>query len=475
MSARLLPPPAPLSESVKPFIAVEAGTVVLRNVGLIDGTGAAPADNRTIILEDGRISVIGGPDQSVPDGATVLDLEGHTVLPGIVGMHEHLFYIARPNVKTDGTFDKPAVLAPQMSFSAPRMYLALGVTTLRTAGSVEPYADLNLKADIDAGLIPGPHMDVTGPYLEGPPGVTVQQHRLTSPEDARKLVAYWSDMGVTSFKAYEHIKSAELKAAIEEAHARGIKVTGHLCAVTYPEAIELGIDNLEHGFWVNTQLAPGKEPDSCPANGGTATLAAMRQGSPERQALIESLVEADVALTSTLATFEWHSLGYKVLPLAALDALTADARKDYFYLFQQSISLPHEIRQKLDQIWQIETGLELEFFRAGGLLLVGSDSTGSGQSLPGFGTLRAIELLVESGFTPSEAIQAATLNGAIYLGVDDRIGSVEVGKNADLVVVRGNPADNFADIRNVETVFKDGVGYDSGKLLASVRGKYGQY
>lgn len=269
ISARILPPPVEPGPAVQAFISVAGPITVLRNVRIIDGTGAAAVEDRTMVINNGIISAIGGSDLATPDGANELDLSGHTVMPGIVGMHDHLFYIARPNLHTDGSFDQPAVLAPQMSFSAPRMYLALGVTTLRTTGSVEPYADLNLKADIDAGLYPGPHLDVTGPYLEGPPGVTVQQHRLTGPDDARKQVAYWADMGVTSFKVYERIKRDELAATIEEAHARGIKVTGHLCSITYPEAIELGIDNLEHGFFVN--IAEGKNADLVVINGDPAS------------------------------------------------------------------------------------------------------------------------------------------------------------------------------------------------------------
>ena len=170
---------------------------------------------------------------------TVLDLHGYTVMPGIVGMHNHLFYIARPNENSQWNFEPP-VLVPQMTFSAPRLYLAGGVTTMRTTGSVETYADLNLKRAIDEGKLPGPHIDVTGPYLEGPNSYFLQMHQLSGPDEARQMVDYWADRGVTSFKAYMNITRAELKAAIDAAHKRGIKVTGHLCSVTYKEAAELG-------------------------------------------------------------------------------------------------------------------------------------------------------------------------------------------------------------------------------------------
>ena len=119
--------------------------------------------------------------------------------------------------------------------------------------------------------------------------------------------------------------------------------------------------------------------------------------------------------------------------------------------------------------------LEHEFALAGGLLLAGPDPTGDGGVLPGFGDQREIELLVAAGFTPVEAIKIATLNGATYLGKQDQIGSLAVGKNADIVVIKGNPAAHIEDVEKVEIVFKDGVGYDPEKLLDSVKGRYGEY
>jgi hypothetical protein len=120
-----------------------------------------------------------------------------------------------------------------------------------------------------------------------------------------------------------------------------------------------------------------------------------------------------------------------------------------------------------------EMDFEVAFVRAGGLLLAGPDPTGNGGVLPGFGDQREIELLVEAGFTPVEAIQIATANGAAYLGQQDRIGSIAPGKQADLVLIKGDPSKNIGEIENVETVFKAGIGYDSARLIESVRGQVG--
>ncbi len=464
-----------LSKTVQEFVRVQAPKIVLTHVRIIDGTGAPAAEDQNVVIAGGKIVAIEkGADVPAAEGTTVVNLRGYSVMPGIVGMHNHLFYIARPNLDATRHFDEPLVV-PQMTFSAPRLYLAGGVTTMRTTGSVEPYADLNLRRDIDAGKLPGPHIDVTAPYLEGSTSRFIQMPHLTSPEQARETVNYWADMGATSFKAYMNITRAELKAAIDAAHARGIKVTGHLCSVTYKEAAELGIDNLEHGFEVNTELDPGKKPDACTPTDGAETLARMDPSGPEAKALIQTLVSHHVAVTSTLPVFESEAGdGRPPVRQQVLDAMTPEAREDYFLLRQHP---PSASPPKIDPavLWKHELAMERAFVAAGGLLMSGPDPTGRGDVVPGFGDQRGIELLVEAGFTPVEAIKIATLNGAIYLGRDKQIGSVAAGKNADLVVIKGDPSKQISDVENVEIVFKDGVGYDSQKLLESVTGRYGQY
>lgn len=464
-----------LSKAVQEFVRVNSGKVVLTHIRIIDGTGTASVEDQNVVIEDGKIAAIQkGADVAADKSTAVLDLHGYTVMPGIVGMHNHLFYIARPNLDSRRHFDDPVVV-PQMTFSAPRLYLAGGVTTMRTTGSVEPYSDLNLKRDIDVGKLPGPHLDVTGPYLEGSESYFLQMPHLTGPDDARQTVEYWADRGVTSFKAYMNITRAELKAAIDAAHKRGIKVTGHLCSVTYKEAAELGIDDLEHGFFVNTQLDTDKKPDVCSQSEGDETLARMDASSPEAKDLINLLVSHHVAITSTLPVFEGDRGGGRpALRQQALDAMTPEAREDFFLLRQRPVSAP---APKIDpaMLWKHDLDMERAFVAAGGLLLAGPDPTGRGDVIPGFADQREIELLVEAGFSPVEAIKIATLNGAVYMGKDNQIGSIAAGKNADLVVIKGDPSKQISDVENVEIVFKDGIGYDSRKLLDSVRGRYGQY
>jgi imidazolonepropionase-like amidohydrolase len=472
-------PSAAPGPEVRKYLRVSAPRVVLEHVEVIDGTGVAPVPDRNIVIEGGKITAISaGADVSPGEGTTVLSLRGYSVMPGIVGMHNHLFALVRPNQAADGSSDAPA-LTVQMTFSAPRLYLANGVTTARTVASIEPQTELRLQQTIEAGILPGPHLDVTGPFLEGAgDNPSLQIRQLTGPEDARQTVAYWADRGVTSFKAYKNITREELSAAVKEAHRRGLKITGHLCSVTYEEAAEIGIDDLEHGFFVNTGLDPDKKPDKCSSSQGDYTLEHMSPGSPEANRLFAALLKHHVAITSTLVSTaagvpgpDASVDGLRPLRPAALEAMAPSARDAYLAWRNRNRSPSSSTAMLLRR----DMDLERAFVAAGGLLLAGPDPVGIGGNLPGFGDQREIELLVEAGFAPVEAIRIATLNGATFLGRQDRIGSIAVGKNADLVVMKGDPATRISDIENVEIVFQDGNGYDTKKLLDSVKGRYGEY
>ncbi|HEV7425224.1 MAG TPA: amidohydrolase family protein [Thermoanaerobaculia bacterium] len=465
-----------LSPQVRKYVKVGSSKIILAHVRIIDGTGAAAVADQNISIEGGKIISIGpGADPPQTEGTTIVDLRAYSVMPGIVGMHEHLYYIAYPNIAPDYSYDAPGVSLP-MTFSAPRLYLANGVTTARTAGSISPYTDLALKRAIEMGETPGPHLDVTGPYLEGASKNSF--YHLTGAEDARETVAYWANRGVTSFKAYQNIARDEMRAAIDEAHKHRLKVTGHLCSVTYAEAAEMGIDNLEHGFFVNTELDPDKKTDTCSASRGDYTLERTIPGGAYANHLIATLVQHHVALTSTLTgtsataqRLDAAAEGRPALRPAVFAAMSANARETYLYWRNR----PRPAVDNTAFLLRREMDLERAFVAAGGLLLAGPDPVGIGGNIPGFGDQRQIELLVDAGFTPLEAIRIATLNGAVFLGRENEIGSIAVGKHADLVVIKGDPSTRIADIENVEIVFKDGVGYDTRKLLDSVKGHYGDY
>lgn len=451
-----------LSKDVLNFVKVQSPVVALEHVRVIDGTGVAARADQTILISGGKISAIGAAGSvTIPEGANRMDFTGFSAVPGLVGMHDHLFYPGR------GGFYR------NMPISFPRLYLAGGVTTIRTAGNMEAYFDLEIKRAIDSGRAAGPKINATAPYLEGRNTPIIQLHQLDGPEDARRFVDYWAQVGSGSFKAYNVLTRAELKAAIDEAHRHHLKVTAHLCSIGFREAAELGIDNLEHGLTVDTEFFPDKKPDLCPgASQASAAAAALDVNGEAIQATIKSLVSHHVAITSTLPVFEQFVAKRPDVPQKALDLLTEDARKAYqanrARIAGQSFSV-------WDKMFVREMEFERAFVKAGGTLLGGLDPTGIGGIIAGFGDQREVELLVDAGFTPLEAIKIQTLNGAEFLGEQEHIGSLSTGKQADIVIVKGDPSANIQDIENVELVFKDGVGYDPKKLIESVKGNVGNW
>jgi imidazolonepropionase-like amidohydrolase len=448
-----------LSKNVQQYVRTSVPLIALTNVRVIDGTGAPARVNQTVVLNNGMIAEIGDTARvTPPQGAEVIDLAGRTVIPGLVMLHEHLYYPTGPGVYG------------QLGESFTRLYLAGGVTTMRTGGNMNGYMDLNLKRAIDSGQKPGPAIDATAPYVNGP-NQFQQMTQVQDAEQARRHVAYWADQGATSLKAYMQISRTALGAAIEEAHKRGLKVTGHLCSVTYSEAADLGIDNLEHSFLAATDFVPDKKPDECPGQGrGQQTITALDENGAPFKALVQKLVDKRVSLTSTLTVFETFTPGRPLPP--GLEVLTPQLKQQFE---ETHARVAQNKESNYLTLFPKAMALERAFARAGGLLVAGTDPTGSGGVIPGYSNQRQIELLVDSGFTPLEAIRVATLNGATYLGREKTVGSVTAGKQADLVVVRGDPSTRIGDVRNVEIVFRHGIGYDPAKLIVSVAGRVGLF
>ena len=450
-----------VAPGVRSYVKVDTSVLALTNVRVIDGTGAAAKEQQTIVVRDGVITALGNSATvAVPAGALVLDLDGKTVMPGMVMVHEHLFYPTGP-----GVYGNVAE-----SFS--RLYLAGGVTSMRTGGNMNGFGELATARATNSGEKAGPFIDATAPYLEGPGLGLAQVRTLVDAADAKKQVDYWAGEGATSFKAYMNITRDELGAAVQAAHARGLKVTGHLCSVTYREAADLGIDNLEHGFFAANDFVPNKQPDKCVTRGGGAqqSIASIDPQSAEVQALFKHLIEKKVTITSTLTIFETFTPG-RPMP-RGLDLLLPQLKETFEQRFASTAKQTGSIYTKL-----FPNGMAMEraFAKAGGTLVVGTDPTGGGGLVAGYSNQRALELLVEAGFTPLEAIRIGTLNGANYIGRGDKTGSIAVGKLADLLVINGNPAQQIAAVRHVELVFRQGVGFDPVALIESVRGKVGLF
>jgi len=450
------------ADVVKQYISVNTDTLALTHVKIIDGTGGPSKSDQTIFIINGRINKIGNTESiSIPSSVKTIDCSGKTIIPGMIMMHEHLFY---------GERVAPYYLGLEMPVSFPRLYLAGGVTTMRTTGTIEAQTDLNIKNWITEGKMVGPDIDVTAPYIEREALPIPEMLFIKNPEEAAKEVSYWISMGCTSFKAYMDVTKEDLKEVITIAHKNNLKVTGHLCSITYKEAAELGIDNLEHGFMVSTDFVPDKKENVCYAGAGTLSLIKLDVNSEAMKQLMSFLITKHVTITSTLPVFESYT-GKEVFPGGGENAVASSVKEAVEKGYNGSVgkdSVPAALFKK-------EMAWEKQFVDMGGRLMAGIDPTGAGRVIPGYADRHTLELLVEAGFTFSQAVKICSLNAAEFLGRDKEIGTIAEGKRADMVLINGDPEKEIKDVRNTEIVFKNGVGFDSKKLFESVNGKVGIY
>ncbi len=376
-------------------------------------------------------------------------------------LHEHIFY-PKPY---DGVFS-----VAQMTFTFPRLYLAGGVTTIRTAGSIEPQTDINIKKWIEEGRMLGPKMNLTGPFIERAGTAVPEVGVIENPEDGIEMVEFWGKRGINSFKVYQHITKEDLVAVVKAAHAQGKKVTGHLCSVTYREAAEIRIDNIEHGFFQSSDFVDDKVDNFCPAFKRGQALNELPTDSPEMKELMEVLIENNIAVTSTLPVFEPYTDREVVLG-GGLEAMSPEIRRD--------LERSHQRRQGRDSAslvsFKKQMAWEKQFYEMGGKLLAGTDPTGAGRTVAGYGNMRQVELLIEAGFSLTDVIKISSLDGAEYLERSAQVGSIEIGKEADLVLIDGDLESDISNIRKIITVFKDGIGFNSQKIFESMKGQVGMH
>ena len=456
---------AEFHQRVKQYIVHDAPTIRIDDVRVVDGTGAPTKTGQSILMRDGKIVRIGPVESVAKETAdVVIDGKGRTVMPGLVMMHEHLLF-------PDPLADAPSYMSEPLA--SPKAYLAWGATTIRTAGTFNGSDDLRVAQMIREGQFAGPDINVTAPFLEGDGSFAYQMVPVADPARARQIVNFWADAGATSFKIYMNISRDVLAAAIDEAHKRGLQVTGHLCSVTFHEAAAAGIDNLEHGVVVATDFVTDKKADRCPPGGaaGDALLALKPDGS-EMTELIQTLVRSKVAVTSTLAVFAAGVVNW----FPAADDLAMLNEQSQLWAWQRmtAISRAPERRERGARLLQAEMQFEKAFVAAGGTLLIGTDPTGWGGTLPGPGNHAALKLLVEAGFTPLEVIGIATLAGARFQHIDDRVGSLAAGKQADLLLVDGKPDEDIAQLNRIDLVFRNGIAFNPKRMKEDLRGKIGR-
>jgi imidazolonepropionase-like amidohydrolase len=429
------------SQKKSKFILHNEPQLLLQNARIVDVINGKILLDHSILIADGKIKAILKPGQVIPSGVTTIDLTGKTILPGLVMLHEHMNY------------NNGAAVWQFHPVSFPKLFLAGGVTTLRTAGAENPMYDLNLKRQIDSGYVPGPRMFITGPMFNDASGGFLGDFIVANYNEGRKATAFWADKGCTSFKVYTDISKEALKGVIDEAHRRGLKVTGHLGKMSCTDAANLGIDNIEHSF------------GSCSndLNLPWDTTWSITPDQQEAKDLVKLLVAKKVVLTIT----PFSDSDYRNPDNLAY--LTKEEQERILrYQKNPPPFMPQEINDK-----QLRP-LEKLFIKSGGKVVLGADAADCG-ILPGFQNHNAMVTLVRYGWTPMDVIRTSTLEGAKFLNADKQLGSIEVGKVADLLIVSGKPDENIEDIRNVQMVFKQGIGYDPTVLRDAAKGLVGRH
>lgn len=437
-------------------VSVDPSPLVLRGATVIDGTGGAQLSDRTIVIEGGRIaSMEATADASVPDGARILDVEGRWVMPGIVDTHVHM--------------PPPA---DQERFL--RTLLAFGITTARSTAAA-PSGGTELRARLRSGEALGPRFLTAGRLIDGPrtvfDGFAVV---VTTEAEIVAEVRRQAAQGVDFIKLYVGISPALARAAIDEAHAHGIPVIGHLGETTWPQAVEAGIDAITHScFWgMAHSLAPRADSAKfadlwVPGTGMDPALidewaAAFDPADPRFVEFADAAAESGVAMDPNLVLCEAVVNGDDPAARARLQT-ELDVRP---------APLPHPY----------STGWTTEEYRAGqrmlgrvleavgalhdrGVLITLGTDTMNPWMTPGVAAHRELELLVSAGLTPIEAIAVASRNGARGLGILDDVGTLEVGKSADLLVLTADPTAAIANTRAIERVVSRGRVFDPDELL----------
>lgn len=439
-----------LSDSLLPYVKYQKGIIVFTNVTIVGGTEELIKENHTVIIENSVFKAIGPRSEiEIPENATVINLKGKTIIPGIIGMHNHL-HIPR---------------FPFIGDVASKLYLASGVTTIQTCGAASPERELALSNRIAMGQQIGPDIIPSAPFITGEggnPNMIIPRNE----QHLRDTIQYWMKQGIKWFKVYRNTKPKDLKVIINEVHKNEGKVRGHLCSITFAEASEMGIDGIEHGLNSTSDFRSNKEYGIC--NGGREYIDNLIIDSPEVKKLQQLMIDNGVILTSTLSIFEASIPNRAYADERSIKAMSPylkeqykERRKDFDNQLNDSTR-----NKRLKRIMEFE----YQYFKMGGLLCSGVDA--GRHVISGFGDQRNYELLIEAGFTTEEAVQIMTSNGAKALGRTD-IGSIQEGKRADFVILNGNLEKEATVIKNVETVFKNGIGYDPDLILRKTNGQFG--
>jgi len=417
---------------------------------LINPATGTSIDDAIVETNGGRILRVGhSGDFEVPANLKVMDFGDKYVIPGLIDTHGHLYW-GVTHVQT--TIPALAVF-----------YLAAGVTSIGDPGSMDPGSDLALRNRIDSGVFPGPRYYLAGEYLDMAPLIVPWMNPVATAEEARLKVDLWASQGATAIKLYANMHGEVMQAAIEEAHAHGMRVWAHIGTVSYHEAIEMGVDQIFHGVLTmsDTRAAGATQADYKNWSVGTGKLDLTR---PEIKEDFKMAAAGKVVFTPTAVVMEPPDLVknhmseqmkyYSPQAWDRIQKLGEDPR-------MKSFMNPEAVQKNREFIRRAH--------EAGCMLATGTDLV-LVSILPGFSLWREMEIFAEAGLKPMEVLKAATVNGAYAIGRSDQLGTVEPGKLADFVVLTADPRIDISNVRSVYRVVKGGVLYDPQELLQPMAG-----
>ncbi|MGA8153484.1 MAG: amidohydrolase family protein [Terriglobales bacterium] len=428
---------AALAEVSEGISGSQAKTLAIVGATLIDGTGSAAVPDAAVVIEDGRIVAV-GPRSGVqiPPNATLVDARGKTLLPGLWDMHAHF---------------------EQVEWGP--IYLAAGVTTVRDCGNEFEFITA-VRDAIAQGRGLGPRLLLAG-IVDGSGRETVGVERVDTPEQARAWTDRYHETGFQQMKIYSSVKLEEVKAVTEEAHRLGMTVTGHVPeGLTAYQVVEAGQDQINHvGYILDMMHAPFPSDMNRPER--QKALADIDLNSSEAGEAIAFLKEHHTVIDPTMALFEFLTASTAKPPASFEPGVTTVAPE----LAEQLLDVgpPSSSSELREKVFEKELALVGRLHQAGVPIVAGTD-----QTVPGYSLHREIELYVQAGFTPMEAIQAATIVPARVMGLDKEVGTIEPGKRADLIILNGNPLEDIRNTRNVEYVITNGKMFHCAELWESV-------
>jgi imidazolonepropionase-like amidohydrolase len=437
-----------------PQVPVPEGALVIRGGWLFDGTGDDVVRNRGIVIRDSVLLHVNVDiADAQPSGVRVLELsDDDYIIPGMFDLHAHYAL----DLRGEGRVDDDRVY--------PALFLANGVTSTFPAGEVNPEKMRDLRIRIERGEQAGPRLFNSGPYF-GTARAGWRQE--ITADEIRAEVDHWIAQGAHGFKA-KGIQPQHLQALIDAAHRHGATVTGHLDSgirnsVNPRDAIIMGIDRIEH-FEGGDAMTPDRS--------AYASLVEMKPDMPEFERIVRLYIERGTYYDATVSAYGYWA--HRDPPVyeyfePEMDYLTPYARE----LVESR--LPRRVNEQFERIYWVKRDLIKKFYDLGGghLITLGTDHPSWGEFFSPFSVHRELHVLVLAGIPAAATLRIATINPARALRVADRLGTIEPGKLADLVVVRGNPLADIRSTRNVRQVVKHGAVYDSRALLDSMKGKLG--